>query len=131
MERDGSYHVSLFLYNSYEREGTYPKQDEIMFQTKLQVSFSKENMAFFTSKADRFNISDELLYREHNELAIGHGVGVDWHVNSNEVNIESTWLPFYELPTVEHRSIEGYSFSMKELRGMSAKEDRKSTRLNS
>ncbi|MCD8500519.1 MAG: hypothetical protein LRY71_01080 [Bacillaceae bacterium] len=122
LERDGLYHVSLFLYNSYERKDTYPKQDEIMFQTKLKVSFSKENMAFFTSKADRFNVADELLYRDAKELAIGHGVGVDWKIDSNEVNIESTWLPFYELPSVEHRTIDEHSFSMKELSRMSAKE---------
>ena len=26
MERDGLFHVSVFLYNSYRRENTYPKQ---------------------------------------------------------------------------------------------------------
>lgn len=122
LERDGLYHVSLFLYNSYERKDTYPEQDEIMFQTKLQVSFSKENMAFFTSKADRFNVSDELLYRDNKELAIGHGVGVDWNIDSTDVKIESTWLPFYELPTIEHKTFQGYSFSMRELSRMSTKE---------
>ncbi|NMB19025.1 MAG: helicase [Erysipelothrix sp.] len=122
IERDGLYHVSLFLYNSYERVDTYPKQDEIMFQTKLQVIFPRENMELFTSKADRFNVSDELLYRDSKELAIGHGVGVDWEVDSKEVKIESRWLPFYELPTVKHKTFDGYTFSMKELSRMTAKE---------
>lgn len=115
LERDGLYHVSIFLYNSYEREDTFPKQDEIMFQTKLKVRFPKYHLAYFTSKADRFNVQNELLYRDFYELAIGHGVGVDWNIESGQVTIESTWLPFYELPNVEHRTIEGHSFSMLEL----------------
>ncbi|WP_078598093.1 DISARM system helicase DrmA [Evansella clarkii] len=122
IEREGIYHVSIFLYNSYEREDTYPKQEEIMFQTKLRVSFSKEYMALFTSKSDRFNISDELLYRDSKELAIGHGVGVDWKDDSKQVTIESTWLPFYELPSIKHRKFETHTFSMKSLSRMSAKE---------
>ncbi|MGM0840269.1 MAG: DISARM system helicase DrmA [Bacillota bacterium] len=122
MEREGIYHVSVFIYNSYQREDQYPKQDEIMFQTKLSMSFDEEYMAVFSSKADRFNVSDELLYRDFKELAIGHGVGVDWNIESGRVNIESTWLPFYELPSVDHTTFKGYSFSMKELSRMTAKE---------
>lgn len=122
IEKNGLYHVSLFLYNSYEREDTYPEQDEVMFQTKLQVNVAEEDVATFTSKADRFNTSDELLYRENEELAIGHGVGVDWKKNLSHITIESTWLPFYELPSIEHRTFENYSFSMKELSRMSAKD---------
>lgn len=110
IEKDGLFHVSLFLYNSYERQDTYPKQDEVMFQTKLKVSFSENDMAFFTSKADRFNVSDELLYREQKELAIGHGVGVKWEVKDGKVTIESTWLPFYELPAIEHRNLKTIHF---------------------
>lgn len=67
-------------------------------------------MAFFTSKADRFNVSDELLYREQKELAIGHGVGVKWEVKDGKVTIESTWLPFYELPAIEHRNLKTIHF---------------------
>lgn len=122
IKRDGIYHVSIFLYNSYQRDDQYPKQDEIMFQTKLSISFEEDNMAIFTSKADRFNVADELLYRDFKELAIGHGVGVDWNIENGKVNIESTWLPFYELPAVEHTTFEGYSFSMKDLSRMSATE---------
>lgn len=122
MKRDGIYHVSIFLYNSYQRDDQYPKQDEVMFQTKLSVHFEEENMAVFTSKADRFNMSDELLYRDFQELAIGHGVGVDWKTENGKVNIESTWLPFYELPSVEHRTFDGHPFSMEKLSKLPAKE---------
>ncbi|WP_138418224.1 DISARM system helicase DrmA [Aquibacillus sediminis] len=122
MERDGIYHVSIFLYNSYQRQNQYPKQEEVMFQTNLAVNFDKDNMAFFTSKADQYNLADELMYRDSQELAIGHGVGVDWKVDDKKVTIDSTWLPFYELPSVEHRTIDDHSFSMKKLSKMSAEE---------
>ncbi|USK68576.1 DISARM system helicase DrmA [Peribacillus asahii] len=122
LERDGLYHVSLFLYNSFLRDNTYPLQSEIMFQTKLSVSLERNQMEFFTSKADRFNVADELLYRDFQELAIGHGVGVDWQIDEDTVRIESTWLPFYELPSVEHTTLDGNVFSMKELSEMSATE---------
>ena len=76
-----------------------------MFQTKLSVNVEQEiKSQFFTSKADRFNVADELLYRDSHEFAIGHGVGVDWKMDDSHLTIESTWLPFYELPTVEHRN---------------------------
>jgi hypothetical protein len=121
MKREGSFHVSVFLLNNYvKNDGTYPLQEEIMFQTKLSVSLDKNHMSFFTSKADQYNVADELLYREFQELAIGHGVGVNWVVDSDKVQIESTWLPFYELPSVEHTEMKDQDFSMNKLSNMSA-----------
>jgi hypothetical protein len=121
MKRDGSFHVSVFLFNNYvKNDGTYPLQEEIMFQTKLSVSLDEKHMSFFTSKADQYNVADELLYRDFQELAIGHGVGVNWQVDSNIVQIESTWLPFYELPSVEHTELNDHDFSMGKLSNMTA-----------
>lgn len=118
---DGLYHVSLFLMNSYERD-SYPKQSEIMFQTKMVVEVPKESIAVFSSKADANHYEDELLYGRHShEYAVGHGVGVDWRESDRYVIIESKWLPFYELPAVEHRSFSNVRFFMKELSEMDEK----------
>lgn len=120
-ERNNLYHISVFLLNSYERE-SYPLQSEVMFQTKLSVSLDEECIGVFSSKADKFNVQDELLYRDFNELAVGHGVGVDWIHNSGKTTLYTTWMPFYELPIVEHTKIPNSIFSMKELSELSARD---------
>ncbi|MEJ9152500.1 DISARM system helicase DrmA [Bacillus smithii] len=115
---DGLYHVSLFLMNRYERD-SYPKQSEIMFQTKMIVEVPKAHIAVFSSKADINHYEDELLYGRHfHEYAVGHGVGVDWREIDRHIIIESKWLPFYEIPVVEHRTFTNVRFFMKELSEM-------------
>ncbi|MFC4557301.1 DISARM system helicase DrmA [Virgibacillus kekensis] len=114
-EQDNIFHVSLFLINAFVREETFPKQDEVMFQTKMKVTVDKELIKSFTSKADQHNYEDELLYGDVPEYAVGHGVGVDWKEIGNNFSIESTWMPFHEMPLVEHRKIKDVTYSMKEL----------------
>ena len=114
IKRNGLYHVSVFLLNNYARE-SYPEQFEIMFQTALDVTVKAQDIAVFQSVADRFNVADELLYREHTELATGHGVGVDWQQRGEATRLFTTWLPFYELPVVEHTMIPNEVFDMKSL----------------
>ncbi len=123
-EREGIYHISLFLMNSYIRE-SYPLQSEIMFQTKMNVTFHSQAAAAFSSKADKWNYVDELLYRHVKEYAIGHGVGVDYYINSELCTIESTWLPSYELPVVEHRVIDQLNVKMMDLSTMTPQELKK------
>lgn len=122
--QDGLYHVSLFLMNSYKRD-TYPIQSEVMFQTKMITSIPKKNIAVFSSKADEHNYDNELLYGHYKEYTIGHGVGVDWKEDDTTVTLESMWLPFYEMPIVEHRKLSNARFFMKELSEMSERELRK------
>lgn len=113
--RNELYHVNVFLMNTLKRENQYPEQDEVMFQCELKVHIPTTYVAKFTSKADQYHIQNELLYRDKEELAIGHGVGVDWEVVGKTTTIYSTWMPRYELPNVEHCKIENQSFKMKEL----------------
>ncbi|QFK71952.1 helicase [Pradoshia sp. D12] len=113
--RNNLYHVNVFLMNSLKRENQYPEQDEVMFQCSLKVQIPTPHIAKFTSKADQYHVQNELLYRDKVELAIGHGVGVDWETVGNITTIYSTWMPRYELPNVEHCKIKNQSFKMKEL----------------
>ncbi|KYC89946.1 hypothetical protein B4102_3953 [Heyndrickxia sporothermodurans] len=119
--RNELYHVSIFLVNSLKRD-EYPEQSEVMFQCQLKVDVPTECLGRFTSKADSYHLQEELLYRDKKEIAIGHGVGVDWMENGQNTNIYSTWMPRYELPSVEHRRIDNESFFMKELSEMSSKQ---------
>lgn len=117
--RNNLHHVSIFLFNQLKRN-EYPLQDEVMFQCQLKVNAPTKQLGVFTSKADTYHLQDELLYRDKKEVAIGHGVGVDWAKNEDKTTIYSTWMPRYELPNVEHNKIEKHSFSMKELSELSA-----------
>ncbi|GAE27535.1 DNA and RNA helicase [Halalkalibacter wakoensis JCM 9140] len=117
--RNSLYHVSIFLFNHLKRN-EYPLQDEVMFQCELKVDIPTEYLGVFTSKADAYHLQEELLYRKKSEIAIGHGVGVDWAKSKKLTTIHSTWMPRYELPSVEHSKIENQSFSMRELSEMSA-----------
>lgn len=119
--RNNLYHVSVFLLNTLKRN-EYPEQGEVMFQCQLKVNVPTESLGRFTSKADAYHRQEELLYRDKKEIAIGHGVGVDWIEKINTTTIYSTWMPRYELPSVEHRKIDNQSFSMKELSEMSSKQ---------
>lgn len=119
--RNNLYHVSVFLVNPLKRS-EYPEQSEVMFQCQLNVNVSTESLGRFTSKADSYHLQEELLYRDKKEIAIGHGVGVDWIEQGKITTIYATWMPRYELPSVEHRRIGNHSFSMKELSEMSAKQ---------
>ncbi|WP_462411408.1 DISARM system helicase DrmA [Neobacillus sp. Marseille-QA0830] len=116
-EREGTYHISLFLMNGYVRE-SYPLQSEIMFQTQMSITFQAEAAAAFSSKADKWNLEDELLYRHVKEYAIGHGVGVSYQIDGQLCTINSDWLPSYELPVVEHRIIEQLNVKMMDLASM-------------
>lgn len=113
--RNNLYHVNIFLMNSLKRENQYPEQDEVMFQSSLKVHIPTIDVAKFTSKADQYHVQNELLYRDKEELAIGHGVGVDWKTVGNITTIYSTWMPCFDLPNVEHCKIENQSFKMKDL----------------
>jgi len=113
--RNNLYHVNIFLMNSLKRENQYPEQDEVMFQSSLKVNIPKSKIAKFTSKADKYHVQNELLYRDKEELAIGHGVGVDWETIQNSTIIYSTWMPRYELPTVEHFKDNNQLLKMKDL----------------
>ncbi|HHB1766557.1 TPA: DISARM system helicase DrmA [Bacillus cereus] len=120
-ERDGIYHVSFYLLNGYKRD-SYPLQNEIMFQTKLAVEVKDESIAKFSSRADQWNLEDELLYRHVNEYAIGHGVGIGYSFSERKCLLETTWLPTAEVPIVEHREIKELTTSMVKLAEMSAEE---------
>ena len=122
MKRQDMYHVSVFLYNSYHRDNQYPKQDEVMFQTKMSVELSESVLSRFSSKSDQYNLQDELLYRDQKEVVIGHGVGVDWEIDEEVAILYTTWLPRYELPSIAHRKLDKQLFSMKDLASMSKTE---------
>lgn len=113
--RNDLYHVNIFLMNSLKRENQYPEQDEVMFQSSLKVHIPNSKVAKFTSKTDQYHVQNELLYRDKEELAIGHGVGVDWETLQNTTTIYSTWMPRYELPNVGHFKDENQSLKMKDL----------------
>jgi hypothetical protein len=88
----------------------------------MNITFRAEAAAAFSSKADKWNYEDELLYRHVKEYAIGHGVGVDYQVDSDLCTISSNWLPAYELPVVEHRVIDKLNVKMVDLASMKPKE---------
>lgn len=123
--RNNFYHVNVFLLNSLKRDNQYPQQNEVMFQCQLKVHIKSAYMAKFTSKADQYHLQNELLYRDKEELAIGHGVSVDWEEVDKNIVIYSTWMPKYELPNIEHLKIENQSFKMRDLSNSSPDELKK------
>jgi uncharacterized protein YbaR (Trm112 family) len=117
-KRNEIYHVSLFLLNGYQRD-SYPLQSEVMFQTRVAIKFDEAVAVAYSSRADQWNFEDELLYRHVKEYAIGHGVGVDYELKDNQCYIQTTWLPSYEVPIVEHRVLNKMNVRMMDLASMS------------
>lgn len=93
------------------------KDDDCYFQTKFQL-FSQEGFAFLPER-QKININDEdyqsnqLLYRDVKNYAIGHGCSADWREDDGIiVEISTAVFPTYEIKPIVPSAIPGVSLDM-------------------
>lgn len=113
----GEYDIYTFtLENSIIRPAAF-KDDECYFQTKFQLKSEKG----FCPMPDvqRVNVQDEdylsnqLLYRDVHNYAIGHGCAADWDENNGKVEvIRTATFPTYEVKPIVPATIEGVTLEM-------------------
>lgn len=115
--RKGSYLIYTFtLENSTERSAAF-KDDDCYFQ----VSFSLTSEKGFcplpdTQKingCDEDYLSNQLLYRDVRNYAIGHGCAADWTSNDGIVKkIETSIFPMYEVKPIVPAVLEDVNLEM-------------------
>lgn len=123
--------VTLFLLNDRPPKKTN-KSEAYLFQSRLEVHadgnpvFVKRMKPQVQSRLDALEKSEkqamDMLYRNHVEFAVGHGVSVHAKVDKKDqkraYKIETRAIPSYEVPQVEHQVFEGLITDMKALAEM-------------
>lgn len=104
------------LENSIIRPAAF-KDDECYFQTKFELKSQKGFCPM--PDAQRVNVQDEdylsnqLLYRDIRNYAIGHGCAADWDENNGIVTtIRTATFPSYEVKPIVPSVIEGVTLEM-------------------
>ena len=118
----GDYSIYTFtLENARRNDGSAVKDNDCFFQVKFKIC---SEMGFCPlPDSQRINTEDDdydsnqLLYRNVHNYAIGHGCAADWDESAEKVSwISSAVFPSYEIKPIVPSSISGVSLDM---RGMS------------
>ena len=114
------YNIYTFtLENCKVPSGAY-KDEDCYFQTKFTLKSTlgfhsfPENKKVYVSDEDY--LSNQLLYRDIKNYAIGHGIGVEWETEDNKVTtIKSSIFPSYEIKPIVPNIFEDISLKMLDL----------------
>ncbi|MCD8361452.1 MAG: hypothetical protein LUC98_00610 [Lachnospiraceae bacterium] len=116
--RKGECNIYTFtLENSIIRPAAF-KDDECYFQTKFQLKSEKGFCPMpdvqRVNAQDEDYLSNQLLYRDVHNYAIGHGCAVDWDENNGKVEvIRTATFPSYEVKPIVPAIIEGVTLEMR------------------
>lgn len=127
--RKGDFSIYTFtLENAKKNDGNAVKDDNCFFQVKFKI-FS-ENGFCPLPDSQRINTDDDdywsnqLLYRNVHNYAIGHGCAADWDESSEKVSwISSSVFPTYEIKPIVPSSIPGVSLEMLKMSSYGSFED--------
>ncbi len=114
----GEYSIYTFtLENAKENDGSAVKDDDCFFQVKFMLH-SKLGFCPLPD-SQRINTEDDdyesnqLLYRNVHNYAIGHGCAADWDESAGKVSwISSAVFPTYEIKPIVPSAIPGVSLDM-------------------
>lgn len=116
-KKNNSVIYTFTLENSKKIGDSAIKDEDCYFQTKFQL-LSKEGFAFLPD-SQKVNINDEdyqsnqLLYRDVKNYAIGHGCSADWREEEGKViEISTAVFPTYEIKPIVPTVIAGVSLDM-------------------
>lgn len=104
------------LENTKTNKGSSVKDDDCFFQTKFrlysELGFSALSEGQRITKGDDFR-SNQMLYRDIHNYAIGHGCAADWDDTPGKVGwISTATFPKYELKPIVPSRIDGVSLEM-------------------
>lgn len=126
--QDGRTAVSAFLVNRVKsRDPDRPPDDEWLFQPEIAArssdgagAFAPRGLEDVTWSDDSELLSNELLYWNRPEYAVGHGCAANWIApvgRAAAVEVHTEILPCYELPRVNAREAEDNAYDMRILGG--------------
>lgn len=107
---------TITLENTKKMNGTQIRDEDCFFQVKLKIE-SKMGFHFLPEgqriNADEDFLSNELLYRNVRNYAIGHGCAAEWDEMNESVKwIETSVFPSYEVKPVVPSILPGVNLSM-------------------
>lgn len=107
---------TVTLENTKEMNGNQVRDEDCFFQVKLKME-SKIGFHFLPENqrinADEDFLSNQLLYRDVRNYAIGHGCAAEWDETTESVNwIETSVFPSYEVKPVVPGIIPGVNLGM-------------------
>ena len=112
---DESVIYTFTLENTKSSNGTSVKDDDCFFQTKLTL-FSEKGFSPLTDgqkvATDEDYLSNQLLYRNVHNYAIGHGTAANWDDEEPVKWISTATFPQYDLKPIVPSTIEGVSLEM-------------------
>ena len=112
---NGSTIYTFTLENTKQSNGNSVKDDDCFFQTKFMLYSEKgfsplEDDQKITKDEDY--LSNQLLYREVHNYAIGHGTAADWDNGEIVGWVSTTTFPQYDIKPIVPSNIEGVSLEM-------------------
>ncbi len=107
--------VTFSLENTKVSSGSSVKDDDCFFQSKFiiysQKGFSPLPVEQKVTKDEDY-LSNQLLYRNIKNYAIGHGISAEWDDNAIVKWISTATFPKYEIKPIIPNSLEGISLDM-------------------
>lgn len=112
---DESLIYTFTLENTKSSNGTSVKDDDCFFQTKFTL-FSEKGFSPLADEqkiaTDEDYMSNQLLYRNVHNYAIGHGTAANWNDEEPVKWISTAIFPQYDLKPIVPSTIEGVSLEM-------------------
>lgn len=112
---DGNNIYTFTLENTKRSNGSSVKDDDCFFQTKFtlysQSGFSPLSDGQRITKDEDY-LSNQLLYRDVHNYAIGHGTAADWEDGETVTWISTATFPKYDIKPIVPSTIEGVSLEM-------------------
>lgn len=103
------------LENTKRSNGTSVKDDDCFFQTKFTLYSEKGFLPLSDGQRitkDEDYLSNQLLYRDVHNYAIGHGTAADWDDGETVTWISTATFPKYDIKPIVPSAIEGVSLEM-------------------
>lgn len=112
---DGSNIYTFTLENTKQSNGSSVKDDDCFFQTKFKI-FSEKGFSPLADgqriTKDEDYLSNQLLYRDVHNYAIGHGTAADWDDGETVTWISTATFPKYDIKPIVPSAIDGVSLEM-------------------
>lgn len=112
---DGNNVYTFTLENVKKSNGASVRDDDCFFQTKFTI-FSEKGFSPLSDgqriTKDEDYLSNQLLYRDVHNYAIGHGTAADWEDADTVHWISTATFPKYDIKPIVPRTIDGVSLEM-------------------
>ena len=112
---DGSNIYTFTLENTKQSNGSSVKDDDCFFQTKFKILSEKGFSPLADGQRitkDEDYLSNQMLYRDVHNYAIGHGTAADWDDGETVNWISTATFPKYDIKPIVPSAIDGVSLEM-------------------